>query len=202
MDTLQGLPGAVILDDLVDLARRYYRCMGPYDERIIHLARELAHRLEQLNLLAKSIRCLSEAFFDNSVGWAEHARIQFIMELYTETFYYLAFRIETIVRGGKKSPTLPGVTGYKPVRAITIIRNSLLEHRFDDLPDVGGEAYIIHLNFGPAVLPSNIHENKLRAQLRQEGVLVHAKRLQEHMTEVLARACAALEVPDGTEEKG
>jgi hypothetical protein len=203
---LSRMPGAVFFDDLVVLARRYLarvHNLHKYDTKAILLAAELANRLEQVNFLAKSIRFLTHefsrhAFFDEPMPREQHNHIRFMMFLYAASFYYLAFRVETILLGGKKSPTLPEVKGYKRVPAIRLVRNNLLEHQFDDHPDLGGTEQLIHGHFGPAFVLSGASSkgyDKLYKQHKQRAVLVHAKEFRDRAQEILAAAFDRLEVP-------
>jgi hypothetical protein len=202
LQAVARLPGAVIFDGAVMLARQYVVRLinaGTYDWRTRHVASELADRLEQINFLAKSLRHMTaeysrNVFADQPKYGDDVDQIRFMSFLYASSFYYLAFRTETILRG-KKSPPLPGVTGYIPVRAITIIRNSLLEHQFDDHKDIGGVDRLFNSHYGPAISPEGptVGDHTVRKQLNQESVLVHAEALRVRVESVLVAGLAALD---------
>ena len=146
-------------DGEVVLARQYHAwCFNSRQSAITcDLAEEAAVRVEQLNFLLKSVLALMPSMMPSpQLGDAEaykiHYQAWFLMELYTESFYYIAHRLQTICED--EHSCLPHLEGYQAVEEVQIVRNQLLEHPEGRHSGVTERRWTIRSDVGPVVKDS------------------------------------------------
>lgn len=133
----------IALDETINLNDAYYRAIiDPSPECINDRGCELRKRLKQLSRLSEKIISIDSAttarleqigkLHEQAIASGKAADIprewfcenliqEEDLELYTETFYYLAFRARTLIR------SFPGLSSFE-AKGIRDVRNHLLEH--------------------------------------------------------------------------
>jgi len=114
---------------------------------------------------------------------ALYDRAEFEMELLTESFYYLAGRLRTIIR--HPSEPLPGLRGFE-CRSIRDVRNKLLEHA----EGRDSQVYTQSFGWGGAQGPvlKSIREAGLETVFPDRGLYENARELQDSLKRVLGNA--------------
>ena len=179
------------LDDEVVLARQYHAWCFNSRQSVItcDLADEATVRIEQLNFLLKSVVALMASVFPSpKVGDAEAYKLNyqasFLLELYTETFYYIAHRLQAICED--EHSCLPHLEGYETVKEVQIVRNQLLEHPEGRASGVTERRWTIKSDVGPVVKDARRPDQP--ATHRDPGLYPTSKRLRAALFNVFTGA--------------
>jgi len=171
----------------------------------IQLLGELSRRIKQCDFLLRNVGVFEQRQFSNAlgilgsvVGKQQDADAQFeascqeldVIRLLTETFYWVAHRVNTVVVAnhaslrGKRLPELP-----KKLKTggVTNVRNHLLEHPFEysETFGLGG------MWRGP-VLNGGVGQDSNGNQVEDSGLFFNAIEWAETITETLLTASEKL----------
>jgi hypothetical protein len=167
----------------------------------IQLLGELTRRIKQCDFLLRNVGAVEQRQFSNVmnilgavVGKQADADMRFeascqeldVIRLFTETFYWVAHRVNTVVVAnhasfrGKRLPKLPRKlkTG-----GVTIVRNHLLEHPFEysETFGLGG------MWRGP-VLNGGVGQDSNENRVKDSGLFFNAIEWAETITDALLAA--------------
>jgi hypothetical protein len=212
LEALRGAPGFTSVEAVVDMTRHYHAHMfnQGYPGKTIALAEELRTRVEQLDLLVKTVAVLVREYFryGGHNPHDEDGHLSFLMFMHTEAFYYFAHRVQDILEGGQRrtggrrgrrpvprthqDKDLPHIEGFKRSRMITLIRNHLIEHPYGTYEDFGGSHGAVSSRDGPLILVRG--EGPIPTKLRPKqdpGLFRNAQELTGLISPVLAKALCA-----------
>jgi hypothetical protein len=182
-------------DGEVVLARQYHAwCFNSRQSAITcDLAEEAAVRVEQLNFLLKSVLALIPSMMPGpKLGDAEaykiHYQAWFLMELHTETFYYIAHRLQIICED--EHSCLPHLEGYQAVKEVQIVRNQLLEHPEGLHSGVTERRWTFRSDVGPVVKDSRRPGQPTTH--RDPGLYPTAEKLRAALFKVFTDALGAI----------
>jgi hypothetical protein len=116
-----------------------------------------------------------------------HNRAEFEMKLLTESFYYLAGRLRTIIK--HKSAPLPGLQSFETA-GVRNVRNKLLEHAESKDSQVLIQSFGHGGECGPVIKAMRYSDQK--DVFPDRGLYINAQELKDNLeakiTDVLARA--------------
>lgn len=162
-------------------------------------AQEAVERLQQLNFLLQSVYVQQEVF-TTFLEWAphevdtgsvtnpdalynhEHAR--FLVNSYTETFYYLAHRLHTVLKNGHN--LLPFITGFSQAVGVRTVRNQLIEHPEGSNSRITDRRWVYSSQAGPQVKAARRPDQPRHAQ--DPGLYLNAAELKDKVDRVFKRA--------------
>lgn len=174
---------------------RYYRQMDASGVPTFNkdLGSEVRERLEQLQFIINKVHDLRTSLANlpklrlTSEQTLQLDNILLEMKVLTESFYYLAFRIRTIVRNG--NGYLPGLQNFECV-GVRNVRNKLLEHAEGKDAMVAINSFGVGLGQGPI-----LKAVRLTTQVDifpDKGLFINAiefaKNLEAHLEDALLKA--------------
>jgi hypothetical protein len=187
--------GRPTFDHELTLARQYHAWAWNSRQSVItcDLADETTDRLEQLNFLLKSAYALlPEAFARPNNRDIEGLKRQhqacFLLELYTEAFYYFAHRLQSLLED--EDNCLPHIDGYLSVKEVQVVRNQLLEHPEGASSGVTERRWSFRSNVGPVIKAGRRPDQPTHHQ--DPGLFATAGKLRQAIGEVLQTALAEI----------
>jgi hypothetical protein len=193
--------GRTTFDAELLLARQYRAWAWNSRQSVItcDLAEEAWDKLEQLNFLLKSAYALiGETFVRPARQDVEGIRRQhhacFLLELYTEGFYYFSHRLQTVLED--KHGCLPHITGFERVQEIQIVRNQLLEHVEGEHSGITERRWTFSLNVGPMI--KIIRRPDQPTSHKDPGLYPTAEKLRSAVAQVYKRALGTVAAEPAT----
>ncbi len=194
-DAEKVVRGRSTFDEELVLARKYHAWAFNSRHSVItcDLAREAVDRLEQLNFLLNSVYALmkdvfASVRFQDQVAYQRNYQACFLVELYTETFYYFAHRLQTIL--ADTHDWLPFVVDYDVVKEVQVVRNQLFEHPEGSTSGVTQRRWIYNSHVGPIVKASCRPDQPTWHQ--DPGLFPNAAKLRVSVANVFANALAEI----------
>jgi hypothetical protein len=194
-DAAKLVVGRTTFDAELVLARKYHAWTFNSRHSVItcDLAREAADRLEQLSFLIKSVYALmrhvfATVRFQDASDYQRNYQACFLVELYTETFYYLAHRLQKIL--ADSNSCLPFVVDYDVVDEVQIVRNQLLEHPEGASSGATERRWMYNSNVGPIVKAGRRPDQPACHQDR--GLFPNAEELRLSVAKVFSHALSEI----------
>lgn len=204
-ESSRALAGRVTFDSSALLAARYRA--RAFNAGLLPIcgdyAEEIRDKLVQLNFLLKGAYVLNEEFWQinraletSPEEYHKQEFIRFSLELYTESFYYFAHRLQTLLKNGEG--LLPFIEGYKPARGARMVRNQLLEH--PERADSGGSdrRWALSSRDGPQV--KAVRRIDQPRHHKDAGLFPNAVELEARVSEALHRALIAWDAYDASHQ--
>jgi hypothetical protein len=190
-----AVAGRTTFDAELLLARQYHAWAWNSRQSVVtcDLADEARDKLEQLNFLLKSAYALIGETFARPVRHdVEGIRRQhyacFLLELYTEAFYYFAHRLQTVLED--EHSCLPHITGFESVREVQIVRNNLLEHVESKGSGITERRWTFSSNVGPKI--KGVRRRDQPRIHKDPGLYPTAEKLRLAVGHVYDRALGAI----------